>query len=676
MAPGMNADNWLRSFVRCIFVALLPSLLATPIQAAAPRASITQPLANSVFPLGGSVLIVANATASGNASIKRVDFYANNSLIGNATAAPYSMSWKPSNAGSYTLTARATDSKNQSTTSAPVPITFNALPTVSLTSPAPNASFVPGANVVLTANASDAGGSVVKVEFYWGTTLIGAATAAPYSVTWANVASGNYTLVAKATDNNGATATSTPVPITVNEPASVSLTSPAPNALFVPPATVIISATASDIDGTVTKVDFYADGTLLGTTAVTPYSYTWNSVPVGWHQLVAKATDDRGAETSSTPVMIYRNAAPSVTLTAPVNNSIHYVPAEVSLAADASDSDGAITKVEFYAGDTLLGTASDSPYRFTWGNARTGSYQVIAAATDDMGTVTQSSPITVNVSLFNPLNISVSSPEPNATVNDDVALVTGSFQQAESNIGITANGVVAAQYGNNFYAVVPIQLGSNEINVSATTIAGIRSGQAINLTGTGPAPIQVRPDTMAGTAPMTVKFAIKNNTASAISHIDADFNGDGVVDFSSDDPTAILSCTYAIAGVYEAKFRISDSQGVVTEKNVLVVVNGEAKVNNLLNAHWSGFGNALASGNKEQALAFLSSTAQVKYGPVFDVLMPRFAQILPTWSPLFPSKISEQFAEYVVVTNSGANRRVFFVQFVLDADGVWRLEGM
>src|SRR5207249_9879824 len=110
------------------------------------------------------------------------------------------------------LGATATNSVN---------IVVDAPPTVSLSSPANNASFTAGANVTLQANANDSDGSVAKVEFFAGATLLGTATGSPYSFTWTAVPAGNYSLTAKATDDQGAAATSVAVSITVN-PANVS----------------------------------------------------------------------------------------------------------------------------------------------------------------------------------------------------------------------------------------------------------------------------------------------------------------------------------------------------------------------------------------------------------------------------------------------------------------------
>ncbi|HEX5403543.1 MAG TPA: cellulase family glycosylhydrolase [Pseudonocardiaceae bacterium] len=88
-------------------------------------------------------------------------------------------------------------------------------PTVSMTSPTSGQSFATGSSIVLAASAAETGGSISKVEFFNGATLLGTATTAPYTITLANAAAGNYTLTAEAFDAAGGTAMSAAVPITV-----------------------------------------------------------------------------------------------------------------------------------------------------------------------------------------------------------------------------------------------------------------------------------------------------------------------------------------------------------------------------------------------------------------------------------------------------------------------------
>jgi hypothetical protein len=88
------------------------------------------------------------------------------------------------------------------------------------------------------------------------------------------------------------------------------LTSPAAGASFTAPATINMTATASDSDGSVTKVDFFSGTTLLGTDVSAPYQLTWSNVPIGSYALRAVATDDDGASTSSSTVTVTVGSAP------------------------------------------------------------------------------------------------------------------------------------------------------------------------------------------------------------------------------------------------------------------------------------------------------------------------------------------------------------------------------
>ncbi len=100
--------------------------------------------------------------------------------------------------------------------------TVNAPPGVSITSPSSGATFVPGATVTVTANATDSDGSVTKVEFFANGNLIGTATSSPYSINW-QIGTGTFTLTAKATDNAGATTTSAGVSVTGQSGTATSL---------------------------------------------------------------------------------------------------------------------------------------------------------------------------------------------------------------------------------------------------------------------------------------------------------------------------------------------------------------------------------------------------------------------------------------------------------------------
>ncbi len=89
-----------------------------------------------------------------------------------------------------------------------------------------------------------------------------------------------------------------------NSSPTVAITSPTNGAAFATPATITINATATDADGTIASVSFYNGTTLLGTSTVAPYSFTWSGVTVGSYSITARATDNAGAITTSAPVAI------------------------------------------------------------------------------------------------------------------------------------------------------------------------------------------------------------------------------------------------------------------------------------------------------------------------------------------------------------------------------------
>jgi len=272
---------------------------------------------------------------------------------------------------------------------------------VSLTAPSNSVVAAP-ATITLKATATPgAGRRILRVDFFQGTSRIGADTTAPYSITWSNMSRGTYILTATAIDSGGSIAVSNQVVIRVDTPPNVSLTSPANNAVFAPGANIALVAGAADADEFVTKVEFFSEGTLLGTQFLAPYNITWNNVPAGRYSLTARATDLVGLVTTSAPVTITVDTPPRVSITSPANNALFVAPATVTVTATAADADGSVTQVEFFDGATPVGAVSTTPgastYSVTLANVSAGTHTLIARATDNQGATTVSAPVTITV---------------------------------------------------------------------------------------------------------------------------------------------------------------------------------------------------------------------------------------------------------------------------------------
>jgi len=275
-----------------------------------PTVTLTIPVNNTVVPAPANLTLTAAAASTG--TIAKVAFYSGGTLLGTALTptAPgtYTLSYSFV-AGTYSLTAVATDSNGAATTSVAALLVVDAPPAVTLTSPASGASaFTPG-TVHLGATAASPAQTISKVEFYQRATLLGTATTAPYQFAWVNPAAGSYTLSARAYDSLGIAATSSTVPITIvaDQPPVITLLS---TGLVFPATTpVTLSFKATDAVTAVSKVEIYRTGSLVGTLTAPASGTTWTfaepaGLAPGTYTYVALAYDTNGSFTDSATVTV------------------------------------------------------------------------------------------------------------------------------------------------------------------------------------------------------------------------------------------------------------------------------------------------------------------------------------------------------------------------------------
>jgi hypothetical protein len=200
-------------------------------------------------------------------------------------------------------------------------------------------------------------------------------------VTWTTVGSDTFTMGttvliglgvsshvtgvnATATFDNVTITEATAPPPPANQPPSVALTSPSASASFTAPATISVGASATDADGRVAKVEFYAGTTLLGTVTAAPFQLTWSNVPAAGYTLTAVATDDDGARTTSSAVSITVAEAPPPPPT--TNLPAGWARADIGatpIAGDATHTNGVFRVTG--SGADIWGTADAFHYAYT-----------------------------------------------------------------------------------------------------------------------------------------------------------------------------------------------------------------------------------------------------------------------------------------------------------------------
>ena len=247
-------------------------------------------------------------------------------------------SYSGSNAAPTAFTLNGTACNSGAGTPTPTPTTSPSTPpptgpTVTLNSPTANGGVPSGSTLTLSATASaGSAGTVTSVAFYevnycggYTTTEIGAATTAPYSVQWSNVAVGDYTLAAVVTTSTGTSVmsaaqqlvgTSGGLPPPCASPSDdpiVVIVSPQSSPTLNSDATVPVTALVgySDNSGTGTSsVTFTAVGgcgttstVTIGTATAAPYTVSWQPPIGGW---TLTATDaDTPANVKSAPVQVF-----------------------------------------------------------------------------------------------------------------------------------------------------------------------------------------------------------------------------------------------------------------------------------------------------------------------------------------------------------------------------------
>ena len=114
---------------------------------------------------------------------------------------------------------------------------------------------------------------------------------------------------------------------------SVTITSPGNRSIFTRAYPLTITANASSPGRSVSKVEFYKGTTKVGESLSPPYSYVWITPPAGTYRITAKATDDRGAATFSSPITL----TVSTNFAARINFQTAGVTPAVGYFADAGD---------------------------------------------------------------------------------------------------------------------------------------------------------------------------------------------------------------------------------------------------------------------------------------------------------------------------------------------------
>jgi hypothetical protein len=397
-------------------------------------------------------------------------------------------------------------------------------------------------------------------------------------------ADGNYTLAARAYDVLNNVATSAPVTVITKQPTTtVVLTAPSHNAYV--KGLVSLTADATDSEG-VAKVEFYVDGTLLGTDPSAPYELSWDSTTLadGAHALSAKAYGPLGIPSTSASVGVnVDNHAPDAALTSPVPGA--FLRGSVTLAATSSDTVG-VARVEFYDGATLLGTDSSAPYSLSWNtaNATNGAHTLTVKAFDSAGNTVTSAGVTVTVDNTAPTT-ALTAPAQNASVRGTVLVsATASDNLGVERVEFYAGGtllgtVITEPYGVSWDTTAVATGSVITLTTRAYDAAGnvtVSAGRTVTVDHTAPGVAITSPANGTSFSFLTFSTTIQASASDNVGVTQVVFyDGASVIGSDTTAPYSVSwNLTNASKGTHTLTARAHDAAGnVTTSAPISVKVN-------------------------------------------------------------------------------------------------------
>ncbi|MGF1750558.1 Ig-like domain-containing protein [Vibrio cionasavignyae] len=337
-----------------------------------PTLSILSPVEGANIASGNTITFQADASDVDDAIVS-VAFVVNGQVVSTVTSAPYRADWLAT-VGSYTLEVIATDERGAKTTQSrlfSVSVTENQPPSITLS--ADSLSVSVDQPVTLSAAADDVDGSVTSVRYVVDGVTLSTLTTPPWTTTWTPAAVGQFAIQAIATDDGGLSTQSQLIDINVSSAASGGQCTTLPS---------YVAGSQYSSNEKVKNIDEVFQCKVAGWCSS---SSAWAYEP-GVGQYWQDAWDSLGS----------CGASPVVSILSPSAGQTVLLGSDVTIEADATDSDGTVVSVEASVDGTSLGALTQAPYTWLWNVNTLTSATISIVATDDQQRETQAS-TTVNV---------------------------------------------------------------------------------------------------------------------------------------------------------------------------------------------------------------------------------------------------------------------------------------
>jgi len=272
-----------------------------------------------------------------------------------------------------------------------------------------------------------------------------------------------------------------------------------------------------------------------------------------------------------------------------------------------------------------------------------------------------------------PIAITILSPPGGGTIERPDVLVRGSLVTAGQETGVVVNGVPALASGTRFAANhVPLSAGENTITVTATDTAGNTATTAVTVTAVTDGPfIRLLANPESGIAPLDTAFSADLALPSSATGYEIDFDGDGTPDHTGAGLDNV-SHVYSSPGLYYATLSV-DAGGNMYEDTVAVSVADATELDLMLKSKWNAMKARLGVGDIPGAVHYFAGETKAEYTALYNALSAHLPGIASGMGGIERIVTEGPQAKYRLYRVEPAGTITYYVYFVVDTDGIWRI---
>ncbi|MHB1351674.1 MAG: CAP domain-containing protein [Desulfobulbaceae bacterium] len=315
--------------------------------------------------------------------------------------------------------------------------------------------------------------------------------------------------------------------------------------------------------------------------------------------------------------------------------------------------------------------------------AASGTQHVVPAATTTYiitavgpgGTTIES--ISIEVLSHDTLGVQITYPVNGQALSTPFTLIKGIVTPGDAEVGLIVNGLPAQRAGNTFFVNnVPLNEGENTLTVYATTADGTSITDSIQVFADTSETderitLELIPET--GVSPFKTTLYVKlNNLERSIRSSSLTYDGPGAVTIAQVDP-AEYDLEIAAPGLYTLTCQATDDLGNVFQHDIYAVVYDRTELSSMLQGKWNFMRTALAAGDINGALGVISSNAKDMYSYNFNLLSSHLGEIAAGLQDITLIDMHDGEAEFEMLGEQDEETYSFYVVFIHDEDGVWRL---